>query len=109
MLKNKAIIKWIVVLILIIITILMLHSFMLRLVIRWGAAFISFSAAACIFYYFLGIFPSLNKKRTVKYFLTLCMICLSVFIYHESHKIKVVHMKEEVIYISPKSDTIIKN
>ena len=105
MIKNKDSLKWIVVLLILIIVFAMLHSFMLRVLVRWGGAFISFAAVACIFYALLGIFPSLNKKKPIKYFLTICMIVMCIFIYYEFNKPKVVHMKEDVIYILPKSDT----
>jgi len=106
MIKNKDSLKWIVVLLMLIIVFVMLHSFMLRILVRWGGAFISFAAVACIFYALLGaIFPTLNKKKPIKYFLTICMIVMCIFIYYEFNKPKVVHMKEDVIYILPKSDT----
>jgi len=105
MIKNKDSLKWIVVLLILIIVFAMLHSFMLRVLVRWGGAFISFAAVACIFYALLGIFPSLNKKKPIKYLLTICMIVMCIFIYYEFNKPKVVHMKEDVIYILPKSDT----
>ena len=111
MFKNKAIIKWIVVVVLLIIVTIMLFSFTLRIFVRWGGAFISFAAVACIFYAFLNIkelFPSLDKKPIKKYFLTVCMIIICIFIYHEFNKPKVVRMKEDVIYILTKSDTIRK-
>ena len=99
---NKAI-PWIMVLVLLLIAIIMLHTFALRIFVRWGGAFISFIIVAYIFYYFLGIFPSLNKR--VKYLLTVCMIIMSIFVYYEFNKPRVVHMKEDVMYILPKSDT----
>jgi hypothetical protein len=111
MLKNKAI-KWIVVIVLLIIVTVMLFSFTLRIFVRWGGAFISFTAVACVFYAFLNIkelFPSLVKKTRKKYFLTACLIIMCVFIYYEFNKPKVVRMKEDVIYILPKSDTLKKN
>lgn len=82
----------------------MLHSFMLRIFVRWGAAFISFFAVACIFYAFLGIFPSF-KKPIVKFTLTTLMIIICIFTYYEFHKPKIVHMKEDVLYVLPKSKT----
>jgi apolipoprotein N-acyltransferase len=82
----------------------MLHSFLLQIAIRWGAAFISFSAVACIFYAFIGIFP-LFKKSTLKLILTACFIIICIFIYHEFNKPTTVRMKEDVMYILPKSDT----
>jgi hypothetical protein len=94
--------KWFITILLLLIVIIMLHSFMLRIFVRWGAAFISFSAVACVFYAFIGIFPSF-KKPIVKLILTACMIGLCIFAYYEFNKPKVVQMKEDVMYILPKS------
>jgi len=105
--KIKNNLKWIITILLVIITILMLHSFLLRIFVRWGAAFIQFLAVACIFYAFIGIFPSF-KKPIVKLVLTTCLVSLSIFAYYEFNKPKVVRMKEDVMYILPKSDTINK-
>ena len=96
--------KWIIFAVLIVITLVMLHSFMLRIFVRWGAAFISFSAVACIFYALLGVFPAMNKKKKIiKYILTACMIVLCILVYYEFNKPKIVRMKEDVMYILPKS------
>jgi hypothetical protein len=53
-----------------------------------------------MFYSFAAV---ITKKRIWKYVITVIMAALVAFIYWEINKPKVVHMKEDVLYIKPKS------
>lgn len=67
----------------------------------------SATGVALIFYYFAAVF---TKKKLYKLLFVLLMSAMCVFIYYEINhpRKKVVRMKEDVLYILPKSDTLKK-
>jgi hypothetical protein len=75
--------------------------FILGINAMWFAAFIPFVGVGCIFYAFAGAF---TKKKINKYLITILLVVLSFFIYWLINKpSKVVHMREDVIYVKPKA------
>lgn len=67
---------------------------------QWGLVALELSAVTCIFWAFVGAFT--NKKRN-KMISVAFMIAISIFVYIEFNKTpKVVHMKEDVLYVQPK-------
>jgi hypothetical protein len=71
-----------------------------RIIMRWGLVALELSAVVCIFWAFVGAFT--DKKRN-KIITVILMVAISILVYMEFHKTpKIIHMKEDVIYIHPK-------
>jgi hypothetical protein len=96
--------KWLIVSVFILIIVIMFYSVFLDIILRHGLMAMVFAAVAILFYSFVGAF---TQKRLLKSILTVCFFIVCFLIYDQTHNKRnhVVHMKENVIYIAPKSDT----
>jgi hypothetical protein len=106
-------IKWVVLFLFIVGVLVMYYSLGLRIIMEHGIQFISFSAVALLIYFFISdvIFQFITKPILLKYKKLACIlstfiiVSVSVFIYVINYKAtKVVHMKEQTMYILPKSN-----
>jgi hypothetical protein len=101
-------IKWICVLIFVVIIIVCTYStYILGILMKHGIALLSFLGISLIIYFFFSdaIFQKCKTCKKLK-----CIACsiivaaLCVFIYQKIHEPpKVIQMKEDVIYVHPKS------
>ena len=99
-------VKWIIGVILgLLIGYLLYSSFTTRNIMRWFLVMLSFLGVGIVFHAFAGIFTKNNLKKWVA---TLLLIILCIFIYKQTHKeSKVIYMQEDVLYIQPRSDTLL--
>ena len=104
---KKSYIKWIVLLIILTIFLLVYGSLVLRILILHAASAFSFLGAFLIIYFFLhdAILQKCKKRRRLKSIIGACFIAgLCIFAYNLAHRPpSVVRMKEDVLYIVPKS------
>lgn len=81
-----------------------------RIVLRYILIAISFAGVFLMLKYFVEIFITKKdlKHKILKYFIVLMLCGLCIFVYkcnrHDFDR-KTVHMKEDVLYIHPASDT----
>ena len=111
--KAHRIYKWIGLFLFIVAVLIMYYSIGLRIIMEHGIQFISFSAVVLLIYFFISdvVFQFITKPILLKYknltsiLFTFIIVTSSIFIYVKNYKAtKVVHMQEEVMYISPKSN-----
>ena len=78
----------------------MFRSVLILIIVRYGVMMISFLAIACIIYAFAGIF---TKNKLLKWIITICIAVAIIFIHYRIKNPRVVQLKENVLYILPKS------
>ena len=76
--------------------------FVIRTIIRWFLLILTTTSVALLFYHFIKCF--IKKKRWC-YFITILLVLLCMLWYFlDRPKVGVVHMQENVLYISPSND-----
>jgi len=109
---NKKNNKWIGLIVFIIIVLVMYYTLGLRLILQHGMQLLSFSAVGLIVYYlFSDVIFQKNKKNGKKTLKCLgsTTIILAIFIssyFIINRKPDVVQMKENMMYITPRQDTV---
>jgi O-antigen ligase len=96
--KNKRIIIWVILAIFAILVALIYQSALIRIALMYGIKILFALFVSCLFYAFAGIF---TKKRGLKYIITVCLLCVVMFVRYEVRQPHVVQMEEDVIYILP--------
>jgi hypothetical protein len=103
--KNKKnYLKWLIPLLIVILTAGVLHVQLIRIIAVYGFKIFYFAIIAVVFYAFAGIF---TKKIWLKWILTICIYAGCFLIHYEvnNYHPRAVQMKEDVLYILPKLDT----
>lgn len=104
---KKSYFKWIFVLVIVIILVIMYGSLLLRVFIMHAISALSFLGASLIIYFFFhdAILQKCKKYRKLKSLIYACILSgLFIFAYNFAHRPpNVVRMKEDVLYIVPKS------
>ena len=77
-------------------------ALILRIVIRWFLVALACSAIVCLFWSFAGAFA---QKKSVRIALVGILMFISIGAYVLNHRTpKVVHMKEDTLYIKPNNN-----
>lgn len=66
-----------------------------------------FLVLCCLVYSFLGMFIHENKKKKMIITAMIAILGLSIYLYEDNKH--VIYMKEDVMYVHPKGDTIRSN
>jgi hypothetical protein len=77
-----------------------------RIILRWALVGISLTAGSCIVYHFVRVFYEKHPKRKMicgAITVIVVMICFGIY-YLDHRPPKVVQMREDTLYISPKND-----